>query len=156
MHFDDEKYTRLVFLKMTDSPGKKAQTIFNLEPVCRLTYAKGKIIKRIEYFYFPSFSKNEIRSYPIAKREFIHLDEIRRSSFPLHCSLRGNHTLRSENTYVRERIKQRNLLYSGRVRGTWPRNYPRMCPLLHGVPSLSFKAESRKKKKKKKKLVFHA
>ena len=45
MHFDDEKYTRLVFLKMTDSPGKKAQTIFNLEPVCRLTYAKGKIIK---------------------------------------------------------------------------------------------------------------
>lgn len=40
MHFDDEKYARLVFLKMTDSPGKKAQTIFNLESVCRVTYAK--------------------------------------------------------------------------------------------------------------------
>lgn len=92
VHFDsfpDEKYTRLVFLKMTDSPGKMVQTIFYLDSKSKLfnsyatkSYASSLVLntqklknnkkRRSSRFY--SFRKTKFEILSNREMEIYHRD----------------------------------------------------------------------------------
>lgn len=156
---------------MTDSHGEskqKAQTIFYLDSTFFNSFSYRRRVTRVDKSWK---IRRKILSLPFRKTKFVLIqsqngnlsiatrEEETRFRFKFETTVRYAETIRSDlktdsdtHTHIRGRIKQRNLLYSGRGCGTWPRNSK---PFLECVRSyttfhLSLLRPSRKKKKKEK------
>lgn len=164
---------------MTDSPGKMAQTIFYLDSKSKLfnsyatkSYASSLVLlstqklknnkkRRSSRFY--SFRKTKFEILSNREMEIYH----RRNSFPLQirndCSLRGNHTLRSEKQTATHVHKRTDKTKESSLFRPCPWNlakkfetileYIRSYALSYTAFHLSLLRPSLVKKKKK--LVFH-